>query len=57
MPTYVVKCSICGKEFTREASLPPIVSVAGQHDWRGKAGVPCVGSGQATLFVRQVRRR
>lgn len=51
METFKVKCSVCGKVFDREAVGQPVAVPAEPHDQPDHPGVPCLGTGQATVAL------
>lgn len=53
METFEVKCSVCGKVFERQAVAQPVAVPAELHDQPDHPGVPCLGTGQATVAVGQ----
>ena len=52
MFVHVIQCSVCGKKFERDAWVAPIFEPAARHSMPGfeGSGVPCLGSGQPTLY-------
>lgn len=56
---YVAKCSVCGKEFTREGDLMPVAGSYNvptePHRRADNDAIPCIGEGQPLIGVRIIK--
>jgi len=56
MKTWILRCSVCGREFERETPVAPVLSeVAPPHTWPD-GSAPCIGEGQLLILHEEDNR-